>query len=234
MIDTIFEFLSSALTGNSYTAVFASFGWGIVSVLLSLCHLSSIPLVVGFINSQGEITLKRTFTISLVFGVGILITIALIGLITAVAGRLMGDIGAVGNYIVAAVFFIIGLYLMDIIKLPWEGESIKPTKYKGVLAALILGLLFGIGLGPCTFAYMAPVLGIVFQVSKTKIIYSIILLLAYGTGHCLVIVAAGTLTKKVQQYLNWTEKSKALTYVKRICGVLVFFCGIYMIYNIYN
>lgn len=231
MIDYIFDFLSTALSGNSFTAIFASFGWGIVSVLLSPCHLSSIPLVVGFINSQGEITLKRTFTVSLVFGAGILITIALIGLITAIAGRLMGDIGAVGNYIVAIVFFVIGLYLMDLIKLPWEAANIKPTKHKGVLAALILGLLFGIGLGPCTFAYMAPVLGIVFQIAKTNIIYSILLLLAFGIGHILVIVAAGTLTKKVQQYLNWTEKSKASTYIKRICGVLVILGGIYMIYN---
>jgi cytochrome c-type biogenesis protein len=231
MIDYIFDFLSTALSGNSLTAIFASFGWGIVSVLLSPCHLSSIPLVVGFINSQGEITLKRTFTVSFVFGVGILITIALIGLITAIAGRLMGDIGAIGNYIVAIVFFVIGLYLMDIIKLPWEAASIKSTKHKGVLAALILGLLFGIGLGPCTFAYMAPVLGIVFQVAKTNIIYSILLLLAFGIGHILVIVAAGTLTKKVQQYLNWTEKSKASVYIKRICGVLVILGGIYMIYN---
>ncbi len=233
MIDSIFEFLSIALSDNPYTAVFASFGWGIVSVLLSPCHLSSIPLVVGFINSQGEITIKRTFAISLVFGVGILITIAIIGIITAIAGRLMGDIGTIGNYIVAIVFFIIGLYLLDIIKLPWEGASIKPTKHKGVLAALILGLLFGIGLGPCTFAFMAPVLGIVFQVSKTNIIYSVILLFAFGIGHILVIVAAGTLTKKVQQYLNWTDKSKAATYIKRICGVLVILGGIYMIYKTY-
>ena len=233
MIDTIFEFLSNALTGNPYTAVFASFGWGIVSVLLSPCHLSSIPLVIGFINSRGEISFKKTFVISLVFGTGILITIALIGLITAIAGRLMGDIGIFGNYFVAIIFFVIGLYLMDIIKLPWEFSNVITTKQTGILAALILGLLFGIGLGPCTFAYMAPILGIVFQVAKTNILYSIILLIAFGIGHILVIVAAGTLTKKVQQYLNWTEQSKASTYIKRICGVLVIFGGIYMIYNSY-
>lgn len=231
MIDAIFEFLGTALTGNPYTAVFASFGWGIAGVLLSPCHLSGIPLVVGFINSQDEIITKRTFTISLVFGIGILITIALIGIITAIAGRLIGDIGSVGNYIVAVVFFVIGLYLMDIIKLPLEGAGIKPTKFKGILAALILGLLFGIGLGPCTFAFMAPVLGVVFQVSKTNIIYSVMLLSAFGIGHILVIVAAGTLTKKVQQYLNWTEKSNAAIYIKRFCGLLVIFGGIYMIYN---
>ncbi|MGB9696530.1 MAG: cytochrome c biogenesis CcdA family protein [Ignavibacteria bacterium] len=231
MIEEIFSYLSTAISGEFYIAVFASFGWGVLSILLSPCHLSSIPLVVGFINSQGEITIKRTFTISLVFGIGILITIALIGMVTALAGRLMGDVGTVGNYIVAAVFFIIGLYLMDVIKLPWEGAGIKPTKYRGIFAALILGLIFGIGLGPCTFAYMAPVLGVVFQLAKTNIIYSIILLLAFGVGHILVIVTAGTLTKKVQQYLNWTEKSVVVKYIKRVCGALVFLGGIYMIYN---
>jgi len=231
MIDFVFDFLSKALIGNVYTCVLASFGWGIVSVLLSPCHLSSIPLVVGFINSQGDIALKRTFTISLVFGTGILLTIAAIGLITALAGRIMGDVGTVCNYVVASMFFVMGLYLMDLIKLPWNGAIIKPTRHKGVIAALILGLLFGIGLGPCTFAYMAPVLGVVFQVSKTNIIYSIILLLAFAIGHVLVIVAAGTLANKVQHYLNWTGESKAVTYIKRICGVLVILGGVYMIYN---
>lgn len=231
MIEEIFNFLSNALTGNVFLAVFASFGWGIMSILLSPCHLSGIPLVIGFINSQGKISLGKTFFISLVFALGILITIALIGLITASAGRLMGDLGSTGNYVVAIVFFVIGLYLMDIIKLPWEGGNIKGTQKKGLLAALILGLLFGIGLGPCTFAFMAPVLGVVFQVAKTNLIYSIILLFAFGIGHCAVIVAAGTLTKKVQEYLNWTENSKTVSYIKKICGVLVILGGVYLIYT---
>jgi cytochrome c-type biogenesis protein len=230
MTDSIFDFLSTALSGGSAAAVFASFGWGIISVLLSPCHLSSIPLIIGFINTQGNITIKRTFYLSLVFAVGILITIALIGLITASLGRLMGNIGTTGNYLLAIVFFTVGLYLLNIIKLPWQAATLKTNK-RGMLAALILGLLFGIGLGPCTFAFMAPVLGVVFQLSKTNLVYAIILLLAFGLGHCVVIVAAGTLTKKVQQYLNWTDNSKTIIYIKKICGVLVILGGIYMIYN---
>lgn len=231
MIENIFSYLSTAISGNTFIAIFASFGWGILSILLSPCHLSSIPLIIGFINTQGNITIKRTFNLSLVFAVGILITIALIGLITASLGRLMGNIGTVGNYIVAVVFLIVGLYLMDIIKLPWQGASLKTTEKKGLLAALILGLLFGIGLGPCTFAFMAPVLGVVFQVAKTNLFYAIILLLSFGLGHCAVIVAAGTLTKKVQQYLNWTESSKTVSFIKKLCGILVILGGIYMIYS---
>ncbi|MFA5405063.1 MAG: cytochrome c biogenesis protein CcdA, partial [Ignavibacteria bacterium] len=227
MIEDIFSYLSTALSGNYLIAIIASFGWGVLSILLSPCHLSSIPLIIGFINTQGKISLKRTFNLSLVFAIGILITIALIGLITASLGRLMGNIGTIGNYLVAIVFFIVGLYLLDIIKLPWEGATLKTTKKRGLLAALILGLLFGIGLGPCTFAFMAPVLGVVFQVAKSNLPYAIILLLSFGLGHCAVIVVAGTLTKKVQEYLNWTENSKTVSYIKKICGVLVILGGVY-------
>lgn len=229
MLDTVFTALYEAMTGSVWLALLASFSWGVLSILLSPCHLSSIPLVVGFISSQGKISMKRTFNISLVFSVGILITIALIGIITASLGRLMGDIGSVGNYLVAGIFFLVGLYLLDLIKFDWNNVGIKQTKAKGLLAALILGLLFGIALGPCTFAYMAPVLGIVFQTAQTNYLLAVLFLLAFGIGHCSVIVGAGTLTGKVQKYLNWSEDSKTILWIKRVCGILVIFGGIYLL-----
>jgi len=232
MIDSIFTTLYEAMTGSVLLAVLASFGWGVLSILLSPCHLSSIPLVVGFISSQGKISIRRTFNISLVFSVGILITIALIGIITASVGRLMGDIGRVGNYLVAVIFFLVGLYLLDIIKFDWNTAGLKRTAAKGLFAALILGLLFGLALGPCTFAYMAPVLGVVFQTAQTNYFLAVIFLLAFGTGHCSVIVGAGTLTGKVQKYLNWSEGSKTIKYIKKICGVLVILGGVYLIYSV--
>ncbi len=232
MFEGIFTVLYEAMTGAVWLAIVASFGWGVLSILLSPCHLSSIPLVVGFISSQGKISIRRTFNISLVFAVGILLTIAAIGVITALLGRLMGDVGSVGNYLVAGIFFIVGLYLLDIIKLDWNSAGLRRTKSKGLLAALILGLLFGIALGPCTFAYMAPVLGIVFKTAQTDYFLAVIFLLAFGIGHCSVIVSAGTLTGKVQKYLNWSEGSKTILWIKRVCGVLVVLGGFYLILSI--
>ncbi|MGQ9642852.1 MAG: cytochrome c biogenesis CcdA family protein [Ignavibacterium sp.] len=231
MIEEIFTILSTALYDNFWIAVLASFGWGVLSILLSPCHLSSIPLIVGYISSQGKISVARTFNISLIFAVGILITIAAIGIITASLGRLMGDVGTVGNYLVAGIFFLVGLYLLDIIKINFNSFGMRQTKTKGLLAALILGLLFGIALGPCTFAYMAPVLGVVFQTAQTNYLLAVIFLLAFGIGHCSVIVGAGTLTGKVQKYLNWSEGSKTILWIKRICGVLVILGGVYLIYT---
>ena len=98
-------------------------------------------------------------------------------------------------------------------------------------AAFILGLVFGIALGPCTFAYMAPMLGVTFRVASTQLPYGIFLLLIYGVGHCSVIVFAGTCTEIVQRYMNWNEKSQGAVILKKVCGLLVLLGGIYLIYT---
>ncbi len=230
MIESIFTFLSELLYQNVWLSIISSFVWGILSILLSPCHLSSIPLIIGFLSSHEGLTLKKSFKLSLFFAIGILITIALIGGITLAMGRLMGDVGTAGNYIVAAVFFVVGLYLLDVFVLPWDGAKLKGTNKKGYISALILGLIFGIGLGPCTFAFMAPILGIVFQVATTDGFYAAGLLFSFSLGHIALIVIAGSMVNLVQKYLNWSENSKATKIVKKVCGVLVIFGGIYLIY----
>ncbi|HEX3045733.1 MAG TPA: cytochrome c biogenesis protein CcdA [Bacillota bacterium] len=232
MILSILEWLSRSIESTPAFALTASFGWGIISVILSPCHLANIPLVIGFINEQGRITLGKAFRLSLVFALGILITIAAIGAITAGMGRMLGDIGKWGNYLVAIIFFIIGLYLLDIIQLSWGSLAAQNIiRKKGYLAALIIGLLFGVALGPCTFAFMAPMLGVAFRVAATNLPFAILLILAFSLGHCLVIVLTGTLTERVQQYLNWNEKSKAVSVFRKVCGNLVICAGGYFIYT---
>jgi cytochrome c-type biogenesis protein len=227
----VFIVLTDAVEGTPAIALAAAFAWGILSILLSPCHLASIPLIVGFIDGQGRISTTRAFLISTLFAVGILITIGLIGAITAMAGRMMGDVGSYGNYLVAVVFFVVGLHLLEVIPMSLSGPIQVGMKRRGILAAFILGLVFGIALGPCTFAYMAPLLGVTFNVGATSVPYGVLLLLLYGTGHCSVIVLAGTSTELVQGYLNWNEGSRGAVILKRICGVLVLAGGLYMVYG---
>jgi len=226
----LFTALTRAVEGTPAIALGAAFLWGILSVLLSPCHLSSIPLIVGFIDQQGRVSTRRAFFISTLFAAGILITIAAIGAITAAAGRMIGDVGRYGNYVVAAIFFLVGLVLLDVIPMPWSGPGQVGMKRKGLLAAFLLGLVFGIALGPCTFAYMAPMLGVTFRLGATSMAYGVLLLAVYGVGHCSVIVLAGTSTGLVQKYLNWNEKSKGAVILKKVCGVLVLAGGVYLIY----
>lgn len=227
----LFATLTRAVESTPVIALGAAFVWGLLSILLSPCHLASIPLIVGFIDEQGRISTRRAFTISALFAAGILVTIAAIGVITATAGRMMGDVGKYGNYFVAAIFFVVGLHLLDVIPMPWSGPSEVGLKRRGMLAALILGLVYGIALGPCTFAYMAPVLGVTLKLASTSLAYGTALLGLYGVGHCSVIVFAGTFTEVVQRYLDWNEQSKGAVILKKVCGVLVLLGGVYLVYT---
>jgi len=166
--------LSHAVEGAPAIALAASVIWGVLSIVLSPCHLASIPLIVGFISEQGQVTVKRAYWTSTLFAVGILITIAAIGAITAAAGRMMGDVGRYGNYFVALIFFVVGLHLVGVIPLSFSGPGQVDMKRKGMLAAFILGLVFGVALGPCTFAYMAPMLAVTFQLSGDTARYGVV------------------------------------------------------------
>ncbi len=227
----LFESLSRAVDGAPLLALSAAFAWGVLSVLLSPCHLASIPLVVGFINGQGEMTGRRAFQLAGLFALGILATIAVLGALTAAAGRMLGDVGPVGNFLVAGIFLLVGLNLMDVLPLRWSGMGAPATGRRGPLAALGLGLLFGVALGPCTFAYMAPMLAVVFSIASTWLAYGILLLAVYGLGHCSVIVLAGTSGSLVQRYLDWSGRSRGTVVVKRVCGLLVVLAGLYLVWS---
>jgi cytochrome c-type biogenesis protein len=229
MMNQFFITLNNAILSSSYIALLAAFIWGILSVLISPCHLASIPLIVGFISGCENLTTKKAFKISLIFSVGIFASISLIGLITALLGRLLGDIGLYGNIIVAIIFMAVGLNLIGILPFNWNNLNINGVKGQGSLRALILGFVFGFGLGPCTFAFMAPILGVILEVATKRVYFSILLLLLFAVGHISVIVLAGTFTEIIQRYLNWTNTTRGVKIVRAICGILVFLGGIYLV-----
>ena len=228
-MEELFRNLTQAVEGTPAIALGAAFLWGILSVVLSPCHLSSIPLIVGFINGQGVKSARRALGLSSLFAGGILVTIAAIGVITHAAGRIMGDVGRYGNYIVACIFFLVGLVLLGVIPMPWGPRQVG-MKRKGLLAAFVLGLVFGIAIGPCTFTYMIPLLAVTVFSPSGAGAWGAVLLAVYGVGHCSVIVLAGTSTGWVQRYLNWNEKSKGAVILKKVCGMLVLAGGVYLIY----
>lgn len=230
-MEQIFSALAGALAGSVLLAAGSAFVWGVASIILSPCHLASIPLIVAFIGQTGTVSARRALAISAVFAAGILTTIGLIGALTAALGRMLGDLGPYGNYVIALIFFLLGLHFLGVLPLPWSGGGPAGSSRRGLLSALLLGLIFGIGVGPCTFAYMAPMLAVTFKVAAHDWLYGAALLLIYGIGHCAVIVAAGTSAEQVQRYLHWTQQSRGAVRLRQVCGLLVMIGGLYLIYT---
>ena len=228
MLEQLLTSLSNGLGQSLGWALLAAFAWGVVSIVFSPCHLASVPLIVGFISTGEDASTARAFRLSLLFSLGVLASIAAIGVITASLGRLIGDLGPVGNVAVAVVFFVFGLYLLGLLPLHWTSFP-STTERRGAPAAVGLGLLFGVGLGPCSFAFLAPLLMIVFDRAQADYALAAGLLGAFALGHCGVIVAAGTAAQKAQSLVSWGSHSGVTTWVRRVCGVLVVLAGIYLL-----
>jgi cytochrome c-type biogenesis protein len=228
----LFDLLSRLLQSSALFALAGAALWGVLSVILSPCHLAGIPLVIGFISDQQELSRGKAVLLSAVFAAGILITIAVIGLITGLAGRILGDLGGFAKYLTAGLLILFGLYLLGLIPMAFGGTSFpQRIRQRGPWAALLLGLVFGVALGPCSFAFMAPVIGAALPAAATRFALAVGLFAAYALGHCLVIVIAGSSSRLVRRVLRWNERSKGIMIVKRVCGVLVIAIAMYSLFR---
>jgi cytochrome c-type biogenesis protein len=227
MTEGLFSWLAGALGDTLLLSMIAAFGWGVLSVVLSPCHLAGIPLVIGYISLNGQDRRRGAVTLAGSFALGTLVTVAGIGLVTVLLGKMAGDTGRWGTYLVSGVFIVMGLYLMDLLRLNWPAIRLSDEQKGGLRGSFILGMVFGIGLGPCTFAFFAPVLGAVFSLSSENRLFATLLVFAFAFGHVLVVALAGSMTSLVQRYLDWTGKSSSMLYVKRFCGAVVFGYGVF-------
>ncbi|MBK8859351.1 MAG: cytochrome C biogenesis protein [Opitutaceae bacterium] len=230
-LESVFSGLTDAMAGAPVVALAAAFAWGVLSIVLSPCHLASIPLIVGYLQGGGAVHPRRAAGLATLFAVGILLSIALIGVLTAAAGRMLGDLGAWGNYAVAAVFFVFGLHLLDVLPLPEAWRPAPGQPRRGALGAFLFGFVFGVALGPCTFGFMAPVLGVTFGLAQSAPVFAVGVLLLFGLGHCTVIGLAGVSSAWVQRWLDWQNGTPGAKWLRRACGVLVLLAGGWLIYS---
>lgn len=222
--------ISAMLAAAPIVAVTAAFLWGLASILLSPCHLVCVPLLIGYLNGRGEGRPTGGTLLSLLFAAGILVTVAVIGIGTALAGRMLGDIGSVAEYVIGALLVLFGLYLIGLLRLP-SISTAAATRIRGSggLSVFLMGLVFGVGLGPCTFAFMAPVLVLVLSSAVEQLWFSAALLVSFAVGHSTVIIGAGSLSQAVRRFLNWDSRSQGTLWVRRACGILVAAGGVYLI-----
>lgn len=237
--------VSDALAGAPLLALPAAVTWGLASIWLSPCHLAGVPLIVGWLAATpatvpapsarsgekppqaGAITSPRVdqgggrAAIILAFGLGTLLSLIPLAIAALLLGRMAGDLGFSGNYL-AAVFCIFGgLYLLDWLPLPQLGRGLPQPAKRGPWTALLLGLVFGLALGPCAFAWIAPVLGVASMQAATGLVLPSVLLTLFALGHLAgVLLAAGSLSL-VQRWLDALGSNRGLALGRAACGVLL-------------
>lgn len=212
-------------------AMAAAFMWGISSMLFSPCHLAGIPLIIAYVNEQDTRSSRHAAVLSSFFALGMLLMIALLGILTVLAGRAIGDSGSIGYYVVAGVFIVIGLDLLDVVSLPWFGAEKEQIKTTGMMGAVVLGLVFGLASGPCTFAFLAPILAVTFHAASSNVWFGCFLLLSFGIGHCVIIILAGASAERAKRLAEWNRKTKTARRVRMFFGILLILGGLYFLYR---
>ena len=228
MINVLVSAISAAFAVPSAIAFSAAALWGFLSVFLSPCHLGAIPLIVAYINNGARPNRRRAFGLSFLFALGLLVALAAIGLVTSLAGRLLGDVGPVVRIVVSCFLILCGLWLMDVPPFSRFAPSfsVKQEKKRGPFGALILGLVYGVILGPCSFAFLAPMLGFVFSAGSREVAYGSFLMAFYAFGHTIAIVAAGGFGDFIGALLRKKGTGIAAMWFKRLLGGVVILAGI--------
>ena len=209
-------------------AALGCFLWGVVSVLFSPCHLASIPLIVGYVAGQDRLVEGRQAALYAgLFTFGLFLTIAAIGVICALLGRMLGDVGPYWTIVVGLILLWVAMDMLGVSKCSMGGGLMAKLRLKGLTGAFVLGLAYGILSGSCTFGFIAPILAII--TVQEKIMTGILLIVLFGLGHCIPIVIAGSSTALVRRLMANASWQRGGTAFRRLAGILIGLMGLYFI-----
>jgi cytochrome c-type biogenesis protein len=228
MLNHLFIIINEWITAGTAIAAVGAFAWGMVSVLLSPCHLASIPLIVAYVAGQeGAIHPRRAAWYAGAFSLGLFITIATVGIVCAVLGRMLGDVGTWWQVLVGAILIWVALGMLGVQACSMSGSLLFRLNLRGIHGAFGLGLAYGILSGSCTFGFIAPILAIV--TVQQKILAGSALMILFALGHCLPIVVAGSSVATVRKLTESTAWMGAGVWFRRGAGVVIALLGIYFI-----
>ena len=230
-MESIFLTVNEWIAGGTTIAALGCFLWGMISVVFSPCHLASIPLIVAYVGGQQQILKPRQAAqYAVAFTVGLFITIALVGIVCAILGRMLGDVGNYWQILVGLVLVWVALGMFGVQKCSLSGGLLlNRLNLKGVFGAFGLGLAYGVLSGSCTFGFIAPILAII--TVQQKIATGIVLILLFATGHCIPIVVAGSSTAFVKGIMENSRLQGAGTWFRKGAAAVICIIALYFITN---
>lgn len=207
---------ANALVGDrlahpSWTSGFVVFGAGLLTSLTP-CTLSMLPIVVGYIGGYNRDRPRWQAALqSAWFSLGLASTLAALGAIAALFGRVYGQVGWGLPVAVSLVAIVMGLNLLDLVplRLPDWGNRVAaadlPDRLPASARSYLTGLTFGLVASPCSTPVLATLLA---WVSATQDpLRGSALLLAYAAGTVAPVAIAGTFAAALPNLLALRNRS---------------------------
>jgi len=226
----LFGDVSALLQSNPWLAVVAVFLGG-VTTALNPCVLAMVPLLMSMVAGNRETTtIRKSLVFSLFFVLGLAVTFTALGLISALMGRMFGDVGRFWKYAVAGVCFVMGLHLLGVLRWNVPVPAGLRVKKQGSIGAFLLGLLFGVVSTPCAVPILAVLLA--FVAEKGNVLYGGFLLFIYALGHSALVLVAGTSVGAAKGLLESKGLRAAHGVLQKVAGVLIIAIGLYFLFGL--
>ena len=216
--------------------IFGSALWLGVLTSISPCPLATNIAAVSFLSKKINHPKAVLFT-GIAYTFGRMIAYAVLGtvIITSLVSIpfIANFLQRYMNKILGPVLIIIGLFLLDIIRLNFSGLSISKKRQEtltksGLRGAFILGMLFALAFCPISAALFFGSL-IPLSLSNT---YGIILPFVYGIGTGLPVLAFSVgIAFGISTLSHWFNKMVMLEkYTRKLTGIIFILVGTYFIW----
>ena len=222
------NFLQSILE-NSSVPVITAFILGLLTAV-SPCPLATNITAIGFIGKDIE-NRHRIFINGLLYTLGRILTYTVLGFILIPILRKGASMFAVqkavsqyGEILIAPLLIVIGIYMLDLIKLnipkiSINGECVK-KRTKGSWGALFLGILFSLAFCPSSgiffFGMLIPLsaaeaggylLPVVYAIATGLPVILVAWVLAYS------VAGLGKFYNRIQVFEKWFRKIVAILFI---------------------
>ena len=161
---------------------------------------------------------------SLFFVIGFTLMFVVFGGLVGLIGGYINKHKTIINIVAGAIVIIFGLSYIGLFRLPFFKGLKKSYKVDGAWSAFLFGIVFAVGVGPCTGAFLGSALALA-STSGTAA-KGLLLLLFYSMGIGIPFIITAVLTDKTKKLFGFIKRHfKA---VKIVSGSLLVVMGILM------
>ena len=227
-LSEIDQALSGGFLGFMGLAIIAGF-----LALLTPCVFPMIPVTVAFFTNQSHAGTRETLRLALLFGVGIVFTYTVTGMLLSV---ILGAAGAVQfatngwiNLAIGAMFTIFALSLMGFLQLNAPGGLTNivdrwSRQLKGTFGVLAMGLAFTLTSFTCTVQFVGTML---IAASQGMWFWPIVGMLVFSTVFAFPFFLLGLFPRLIQKMQSksgsWMEHLKIVLGLLELAAAFKFF-----------
>jgi len=187
--------------GNIWAILVLFFGFGL-ALSLTPCIFPMIPILSSIIVSQGEnITMKRGFTLSLIYVLAMAFAYTIAGIMAGIFGQNLQvilqnpwAIGAFALIFVALAFSMFGFYEIGLpasIQTKLTRVSDKAGEKGGFFGVAVMGFLSALIVGPCVAPGLAAALIYIGQTGNAALGGAALFVMSLGMGVPLMLIGLG-------------------------------------------